>query len=93
MKELANSKEIVELHVKRLKVALSRTLDVIKRAVYSSSSRPKDILFFACPIGTDKTELAKVIAESLFDNENARIRFDMSNYLQPQIDQKYQAYL
>ncbi|MBQ5755379.1 MAG: ATP-dependent Clp protease ATP-binding subunit, partial [Oscillospiraceae bacterium] len=40
------------------------------------------------PTGTGKTELAKSIAELLFDDESACIRFDMSEYGEPQSDQK-----
>ncbi|MEO0776549.1 MAG: AAA family ATPase, partial [Bacteroidota bacterium] len=44
---------------------------------------PKDpgaIFFFTGPTGTGKTELAKAIAELLFDDEDAMLRFDMSEF-------------
>jgi energy-coupling factor transporter ATP-binding protein EcfA2 len=93
--ELLNAQERVEMRVKGQPVAVNKTLDVVKRAIsgfsglqHSSSSRPKGVLFFAGPTGTGKTEMAKTLAELLFGDENACIRFDMSEFQQPQSDQK-----
>lgn len=41
---------------------------------------PGAIFFFTGPTGTGKTELAKAIAELLFDDEDAMLRFDMSEF-------------
>ena len=43
-------------------------------------NEPGAIFFFTGPTGTGKTELAKAIAELLFDDEDAMIRFDMSEF-------------
>ncbi len=54
----------------------------------SSKSMPKGVFFFVGPTGVGKTELSKALAEFLFGEESACIRFDMSEYTQPNSDQK-----
>jgi len=90
-----DAEEVIRKRVKGQDRAVSQVLDIIKRAAtnmaglqHSSASKPKGILFFAGPTGTGKTELAKTIAEMLFGDENACIRFDMSEYQQGHSDQK-----
>lgn len=87
--------EDFQKRVKGQDAAITKSLDVIKRAVTglsglqgSSHTRPKGVLFFAGPTGTGKTETAKTLAEKLFGDESACIRFDMSEYGQSHSDQK-----
>ena len=58
--------------------------------IHKSSSRnaPKGVLFFVGPTGVGKTELSKALAKFLFGDEQACIRFDMSEYVQETSDQK-----
>jgi ATP-dependent Clp protease ATP-binding subunit ClpB len=68
--------------------AVGRVLDVIKRASLGLSgahtgrptSRPRGVLFFAGPTGVGKTELAKSVAQMVYGDEAALLRFDMSEF-------------
>lgn len=86
----------LEERVKGQDEAIGKVKTVITRAVKGlsglqhsgSSHKPKGILFFAGPTGVGKTETAKALAEAIFGDENACIRFDMSEYRLEQSDQK-----
>lgn len=52
------------------------------RAGVQSASRPIGNFFFVGPTGVGKTELAKALAEFLFDSEQSLIRIDMSEYME-----------
>src|SRR5205814_9127070 len=61
--------------VKAVSKAIRRT-----RAGLKDPKRPSGSFIFAGPTGVGKTELAKALAEFLFDDENALIALDMSEY-------------
>ena len=52
------------------------------RAGLSDPNRPIGSFFFLGPTGVGKTQLAKTLAASLFDDERALVRIDMSEYME-----------
>jgi len=52
------------------------------RAGLKSKNRPIGSFFFLGPTGVGKTELAKALAEFMFNDENALIKIDMSEYME-----------
>lgn len=52
----------------------------IAQAGLQDENKPISSFMFLGPTGVGKTELSKALAEALFDDENAMIRFDMSEY-------------
>ena len=63
--------------VKKVSEAILRS-----RAGISDPNRPIGSFLFLGPTGVGKTELAKALAQSLFDDENNIIRIDMSEYME-----------
>ena len=53
-----------------------------QRAGIQNPNRPIGSFLFLGPTGVGKTEVAKALAEALFDNENNIIRIDMSEYME-----------
>jgi len=52
------------------------------RAGLNDPARPVGVFLFVGPTGVGKTELAKALAEQLFNQEEAMIRLDMSEYME-----------
>ncbi|MDO4569067.1 MAG: ATP-dependent chaperone ClpB [Planctomycetia bacterium] len=52
------------------------------RAGIQSENRPIGSFIFLGPTGVGKTELCKALAEIMFDNENAMVRLDMSEFME-----------
>ncbi|MEB3233775.1 MAG: ATP-dependent Clp protease ATP-binding subunit [Leptolyngbyaceae bacterium] len=70
--------------------AIAAVAKAIRRARVglSSPSRPIGSFIFCGPTGVGKTELAKALAASVFGSEEAMIRLDMSEYMEPQSTSK-----
>ncbi|MBR2848744.1 MAG: ATP-dependent chaperone ClpB [Clostridia bacterium] len=64
--------------------AVARVTDAIlrSRAGIQDPRRPIGSFLFLGPTGVGKTELAKALAEALFDDEHSMIRIDMSEYME-----------
>jgi ATP-dependent Clp protease ATP-binding subunit ClpB len=64
--------------------AVSAVCDAIvrSRAGIADPNRPIGSFIFLGPTGVGKTELAKALAESLFDDEHNMVRIDMSEYME-----------
>jgi len=64
--------------------AVKKVSDAIirSRAGIASPNRPIGSFLFLGPTGVGKTELAKTLARTLFDDEKNMIRFDMSEYME-----------
>ena len=73
------SKRVIgqEEAIKAVSNALRRS-----RAGLSDPKRPIGSFIFLGPTGVGKTELARALAEFMFDDENAMVRIDMSEYME-----------
>ena len=94
--KLATLEESLKRRVKGQDEAIEKAKSVIIRAYTgfaglqhsAKQKKPKGTLFFVGPTGVGKTELAKAIAEFVFGDENACVRFDMSEFSQEHSDQR-----
>jgi ATP-dependent Clp protease ATP-binding subunit ClpB len=82
--KLAHLEEDLAKRVVGQKEAIHAVANAIRRsrAGISERERPIGSFIFLGPTGVGKTELAKALAESLFDDEQAMIRVDMSEYME-----------
>ena len=64
--------------------AVTRVAEAVlrSRAGIQDPNRPVGSFMFLGPTGVGKTELAKALAETLFDDERAMVRIDMSEYME-----------
>jgi ATP-dependent Clp protease ATP-binding subunit ClpB len=84
VKKLVRMEERLRQRVVGQELPLSRVSNAIRRsrAGLSDPNRPIGSFIFLGPTGVGKTELARALAEFLFDDEHAMVRIDMSEYME-----------
>ncbi|MEK9186690.1 MAG: AAA family ATPase, partial [Patescibacteria group bacterium] len=82
--KLSKIEDILSHRVIGQKEALNAVADALRRARagLADENRPLGSFLFLGPTGVGKTELAKALSEFMFNNENAMIRIDMSEYME-----------
>ena len=82
--KLANLEEIMKKHVIGQDEAIKTVARYVRRsrAGIASPNRPLGSFIFLGPTGVGKTETAKVLAKEVFENEDALIRVDMSEFME-----------
>lgn len=80
--KLLNMESVLGNRVVGQKEAVTAVSDAVRRsrAGIADPNRPTGSFLFLGPTGVGKTELAKALAEFLFDDEHAMVRIDMSEY-------------
>jgi ATP-dependent Clp protease ATP-binding subunit ClpB len=84
VKKLVTMEDRLRQRVIGQDVAVERVSNAIRRsrAGLSDPRRPIGSFIFLGPTGVGKTELARALAEFLFDDEHAMVRIDMSEYME-----------
>jgi ATP-dependent Clp protease ATP-binding subunit ClpB len=84
VKKLVTMEERLRQRVVGQDTALERVANAIRRsrAGLSDPKRPIGSFIFLGPTGVGKTELARALAEFLFDDEHSLVRIDMSEYME-----------
>ncbi|MBQ8841172.1 MAG: AAA family ATPase, partial [Ruminiclostridium sp.] len=82
--KLLNMENILHKRVIGQDEAVEKVSEAIlrSRAGIQDPNRPLGSFLFLGPTGVGKTELAKALAEALFDDENSIVRIDMSEYME-----------
>ncbi|HEX4980002.1 MAG TPA: AAA family ATPase, partial [Acidimicrobiales bacterium] len=82
--KLVRMEEVLHERVVGQDEAVAAVANAIRRsrAGLSDPSRPIGSFLFLGPTGVGKTELARTLAEFLFDDERAMVRIDMSEYME-----------
>ena len=80
--KLLHMEDVLGERVVGQKAAVAAVSDAVRRARagVADPNRPTGSFLFLGPTGVGKTELAKALAEFLFDDESAMVRIDMSEY-------------
>ncbi len=82
--KLVHMEDYLSKRVIGQKIAIKAVSNAVRRARsgLQPADRPIGTFIFMGPTGVGKTELAKSLAEFIFDSENAMVRIDMSEYME-----------
>jgi len=82
--KLLHMEDVLKQRVVGQEEALTAVSNAVRRARagLQDAARPIGSFFFLGPTGVGKTELTKALAEILFDDEQAMVRVDMSEYME-----------
>ncbi len=91
--KIEHGEEYIKERVKGQDHSVQHIMDIVKKAITGvgnskRSNRPRGVVFLAGPTGVGKTELAKTLTSLLFGDDNAYIRFDMSEFSAEHSDQR-----
>lgn len=86
--QLSDGLAVIRRRVRGQDPAAERVLNILRRSALGltgahqikPSNAPRGVLYFAGPTGVGKTEMAKAIAELVFADDRALLRFDMSEF-------------
>lgn len=85
LQNLLNLEQMLGQRVVGQEEAISKVADIVrltKSRLDLKPVRPDGVFLFIGPTGVGKTELARALAEALFDEEGKMIRLDMSEYME-----------
>jgi len=84
MQKLVRMEDNLRMRVVGQEEAITAVANAVRRsrAGLKDPNRPIGSFIFMGPTGVGKTELARALAEFLFDDENAMVRIDMSEYME-----------
>lgn len=82
--KLSRMEDVLKSRVRGQDEAVQKISDAVRRSRtgIADPNRPIGSFLFLGPTGVGKTELSKALAEFLFDDENALVRVDMSEYME-----------
>ena len=83
-KRLLEIEDVLRRRVVGQDQAIAAVSNIVRTAMtgLSDPTRPYGVFLFMGPTGVGKTEMAKALAEFLFDDEKRLLRFDMSEYME-----------
>lgn len=85
IKKLVNLEDVLRQHIVGQQEAIEAVARYVRRsrAGIAHPNRPLGSFIFLGPTGVGKTEMAKILAQEVFENKDALIKVDMSEFMEP----------